>query len=227
MFRILIHDPDRLAIQDYRRALIAAGYTVRTISSAGEAGEIVANEETDLLITETGPEDEGVQLIHSIRQALSHLPIMVVTERDELSDMKKAFHAGADDYMIKPVRNEELVLRVRALLRRSGLLDGDRKVLGRTSVDYASMTVDTPDGSVMLPQKEFLLLYTMFSFPGRAFPKQQLKDEIWGFESNSDMHTVEVHIGRLRDKFISNRDFRIVTVRGIGYKVIPLQTDVS
>ena len=221
MLRILLYELDRQTNQDYRRALTSAGFTVRNASSVSEISEILAGDGGDLLITELEPGDAGMEIIRMVRHSEFPIPVIVVTARDEFADLKKAFEAGADDYMNKPVRMEELILRIRAVMRRAGQLNGDRHTLGNTTVNYSSMRVETPDGPVILPQKEFLLLYQLFSFPGRAFTKQQLKDDIWGFESNSDMHTVEVHIARLREKFRKNRDFVIETVRGVGYKVVP------
>jgi DNA-binding response OmpR family regulator len=221
MLRILLYELDRQLNQDYRRALTSAGFTVRSANSGAEIGEILTADGGDFLITELEPGDTGLEIIKTLHQSDFYIPIIVVTDRDDFNDMKKAFEAGADDYMTKPARMEEMILRIRAVMRRAGQLNGDRHSLGKTTVNYSSMRVETPEGTVILPQKEFLLLYQLFSFPGRAFTKQQLKDDIWGFESNSDMHTVEVHIGRLREKFEENPDFEIETVRGVGYKVVP------
>lgn len=227
MLRVLLYDLDRQVSQEYRRALTTGGFTVRSIYSIAEVSEILSGDGAELLITELEPGNTGFDLIESLRQSEFYIPVIVVTDRKDFADLKKAFEAGADDYMIKPVRTDELILRAQAVLRRAGQLNGKRYSLGSTYVNYASMTVETPDGPVILPQKEFLLLYHMFSFPGRAFTKQQLKDEIWGFESNSDMHTVEVHIGRLREKFKGNPDFEIATVRGVGYKILPKKASGS
>ena len=200
MLRILLYELDRQTNQDYRRALTSAGFTVRNASSVSEISEILAGDGGDLLLTELEPGDAGMEIIRMVRHSEFPIPVIVVTARDGM---------------------EELILRIRAVMRRAGQLNGDRHTLGNTTVNYSSMRVETRDGPVILPQKEFLLLYQLFSFPGRAFTKQQLKDDIWGFESNSDMHTVEVHIARLREKFRKNRDFVIETVRGVGYKVVP------
>ena len=113
-----------------------------------------------------------------------------------------------------------MVLRVGALLRRAQMINERRQVIGDTVLECDSLTVTTKTESMILPQKEFMLLYKMVSFPGRIFTRQQLMDEIWGYDSESDPHTVDVHIGRLRDRFRNNSDFRIVTMRGVGYKVV-------
>ena len=221
MLHILMVEPNREDGRIYRRVLVSNGFSLRSVESAREAAEAISAEDFDLVMTELElPGEDSEEFIRAIRRPAAGIAILVVTGRDSIEDMKTAFQAGVDDYMVKPVNLEEMILRIRALLRRSGQLSGERQVLGRTVVDYSSMTVETPEGTVMLPQKEFQLLYRLVSFPGRAFTRQQLKDEIWGLESNSDMHTVEVHVARLREKFKQNPDFEIVTVRGVGYKAV-------
>ena len=124
--------------------------------------------------------------------------------------------------MVKPVNVNEMVLRVSALLRRAQMISERRQVIGGTTMECDSLTVTTENGSMVLPQKEFMLLYKMASFPGKIFTRQQLMDDIWGYDSESDTHTVDVHIGRLREKFRDSKDFKIVTLRGVGYKVVRL-----
>ena len=130
--------------------------------------------------------------------------------------------SGTDDYMVKPVNVNEMVLRVSALLRRAQMISERRQVIGGTTMECDSLTVTNENGSMVLPQKEFMLLYKMASFPGKIFTRQQLMDDIWGYDSESDTHTVDVHIGRLREKFRDSKDFKIVTLRGVGYKVVRL-----
>ena len=136
--------------------------------------------------------------------------------------MRMGFLSGTDDYMVKPVNVNEMVLRVSALLRRAQMISERRQVIGGTTMECDSLTVTTENGSMVLPQKEFMLLYKMASFPGKIFTRQQLMDDIWGYDSESDTHTVDVHIGRLREKFRDSKDFKIVTLRGVGYKVVRL-----
>ncbi|MBQ8345063.1 MAG: response regulator transcription factor, partial [Clostridia bacterium] len=124
------------------------------------------------------------------------------------------------DYMVKPVNVNEMVLRVGALLRRSQIAHERKLTMGGTLMECDSLTVTTADEQLILPQKEFMLLYKMASSPGRIFTRQQLMDDIWGYDAGSDTHTVDVHIGRLREKFGDNPDFKIVTMRGVGYKVV-------
>ena len=134
--------------------------------------------------------------------------------------MRSGFASGTDDYMVKPVNINEMVLRVGALLRRARMVSEHRLRLGDTIMESDSLTVISHGKRMVLPQKEFMLLYKMASFPGRIFTRQQLMDEIWGYDSQSDLHTVDVHIGRLRDRFRDNPDFEIVTMRGVGYKAV-------
>ena len=145
---------------------------------------------------------------------------MMITAKDAFDDMRLGFISGTDDYMVKPINVNEMVLRVGALLRRAQMINDRRLTIGSTVMECDSLTVTYRGESMTLPQKEFMLLFKMASFPGKIFTRHQLMDEIWGYDNESDTHTVDVHIGRLRDRFRDNNDFRIVTIRGIGYKVI-------
>ena len=151
------------------------------------------------------------------------MPVLMITARDAFQDMQRGFVSGTDDYMVKPVNVNEMVLRVGALLRRAQMINERREIIGGTVLDYDSFCLLCGGDSVQLPQKEFLLLYKMFAAPGRVFTRQQLMDDIWGLETETDPHTVEVHVGRLRERFHDNPDFDIVTIRGIGYKVVRKQ----
>ena len=168
------------------------------------------------------PKVDGYELVRSLRDAGITTPVLMITAKDAYDDMREGFVSGTDDYMVKPVNVNEMVLRVGALLRRAQMINDRRQTIGNTVLEYDSMTVTSSEGSVQLPQKEFMLLYKMASYPGKIFTKQQLMDDIWGYESDAEAHTVEVHIGRLRDRFRDNPDFRIVTMRGVGYKVVKL-----
>ena len=166
------------------------------------------------------PVMDGYELVSSLRQAGINTPVMMITAKDAFDDMRLGFLSGTDDYMVKPVNVNEMVLRVGALLRRAQMINERRQTIGNTILECDSLTVTCNGESMVLPQKEFMLLYKMASFPGRIFTRQQLMDDIWGYESDSDTHTVDVHIGRLRDRFRDNPDFKIVTMRGVGYKVV-------
>lgn len=166
------------------------------------------------------PEMDGYELVSSLREAGNLVPVLMITAKDTFDDMRQGFLSGSDDFMVKPVDVKEMVLRVNALLRRAQMISERRLTLGSTVLEYDAMSVSSGGQTQILPQKEFMLLYKMASFPGRIFTRQQIMDEIWGIDTQTDPHTVEVHIGRLRDRFRNNGDFEIVTMRGIGYKVM-------
>ena len=162
---------------------------------------------------------DGYELVRTLRDAGNVTPILMITAKDAFDDMRQGFLSGTDDFMVKPINVNEMVLRVSALLRRAQMINDRRQIIGSTVMECDSLTVTTEKESFILPQKEFMLLYKMASFPGKIFTRQQLMDDIWGYENESDTHTVDVHIGRLRERFRESKDFKIVTIRGVGYKV--------
>lgn len=223
MFRILIAEDDCELRQLFGHVLIKKGYNVTGVSNGKEALEALDREFYDLIISDIMmPEMDGYALVRSLRDANSSIPVMMITAKDSFDDMQQGFMSGTDDYMVKPVNVNEMVLRVGALLRRAQMINERKQVLGDTVMECDSMTVKTAGKTYVLPQKEFMLLYKMASFPGKIFTRQQLMDDIWGYNSDSESHTVDVHIGRLRERFRDNRDFKIVTMRGVGYKVVKL-----
>lgn len=223
MLKILIAEDDRELRQLFSHVLVKNGYTVKGVSNGREALEALDNDYFDLIISDIMmPVMDGYELVRLLREAGSHTPVMMITAKDAFDDMRLGFLSGTDDYMVKPVNVNEMVLRVGALLRRAQMINDRRQVIGGTVLECDSLTVTTGEESFVLPQKEFMLLYKMASYPGRIFTRQQLMDEIWGYDSESDTHTVDVHIARLRERFRGNGDFRIVTMRGVGYKVVKL-----
>ena len=221
MFKILIAEDDRELRQLFQHVLVKNGYTVTGVSNGAEALEAIDAGYYDLIISDIMmPKVDGYELVRAIREAGQNTPVMMITAKDAFDDMRLGFLSGTDDYMVKPVNVNEMVLRVRALLRRAQMTSEHRQVIGNTVLECDSLTVRSSGESMTLPQKEFMLLYKMVSFPGRIFTRQQLMDEICGYDSDTDTHTVDVHIGRLRERFRGNTDFRIVTMRGVGYKVV-------
>ena len=221
MFKILIAEDDRELRQLFQHVLVKNGYTVTGVSNGAEALEAIDAGYYDLIISDIMmPRVDGYELVRAIREAGQNTPVMMITAKDAFDDMRLGFLSGTDDYMVKPVNVNEMVLRVSALLRRAQMTSEHRQVIGNTVLECDSLTVRSGGESMTLPQKEFMLLYKMVSFPGRIFTRQQLMDEIWGYDSDTDTHTVDVHIGRLRERFRGNTDFRIVTMRGVGYKVV-------
>lgn len=220
MFRILIAEDDRELCALFSRVLTKNGYSVTAVADGREALAAMERGYFDLIISDVMmPVMDGYEFVRALRESGDKTPVMMITAKDAFDDMREGFLSGTDDYMVKPVRLNEMLLRVGALLRRAQMNSEHRQVIGSTELSCDSLTVTTVGGSVVLPQKEFMLLYKMVSFPGKIFTRQQLMDEIWGYDTESDTHTVDVHIARLRDRFRDNPDFRIVTMRGVGYKV--------
>ena len=223
MLKILIVEDDRELRQLFSHVLTRQGYSVIGASDGIEALKIIDGDYFDLIISDVMmPGMDGFELAESLRNAGIMTPILMITARDSFDDMRRGFLSGTDDYMVKPINVNEMVLRVGALLRRAQMINDRRQVIGSTVMECDSLTVSVAGESMILPQKEFMLLYKMTAYPGKIFTRQQLMDEIWGYDSESDTHTVDVHIGRLRDRFRDNKDFKIVTIRGVGYKVVKL-----
>ncbi len=221
MFKILISEDDRELRQLFEHVLIKNGYAVTGVSNGQEALDAIDLQYFDLIISDIMmPVMNGYELVRALREAGLTIPVLMITAKDAFDDMRQGFVSGTDDYMVKPVNVNEMVLRVGALLRRAQMINERRQVMGATVLEYDSLTVSGNGQNIVLPQKEFMLLYKMASFPGRIFTRQQLMDDIWGYDSGTDTHTVEVHIGRLRERFRDNPDFKIVTMRGVGYKVV-------
>ena len=221
MNRILIVEDDVELRQLFARVLEKNGYQVETAEDGAEALKILGRGYVDLIISDIMmPVMDGNALVRALREDGVKTPVLMITAKSTLDDMREGFLSGTDDYMVKPVNVNEMVLRVGALLRRARMLSERRQRIGETLLECDSLTVSRAGRSMVLPQKEFMLLYKMAAYPGKIFTRQQLMDEIWGYNAEVDSHTVDVHIGRLRERFKDNPDFRIVTMRGVGYKVV-------
>lgn len=194
-------------------------YQVIQAKSGKQALNMLEQQHIDMLISDVMmPEMNGLELSAMLREANYQFPILMVTAKETLEDKKKGFRAGTDDYMVKPVDMEEMLLRVEALLRRAKINNEKQLTIGDVVLDYEKLTVQTPDETIELPKKEFYLLYKLLSYPKKIFTRAQLMDEIWGYDAEADERTVDVHIKRLREKFEHVTDFQIVTIRGLGYK---------
>ena len=192
MLKILIAEDDQELRQLFAHVLRKNGYQVEGVSNGQEALDALDNTYFDLIISDVMmPQMDGYTLVSQLREAGINTPVLMVTAKDAFDDMRQGFLSGTDDYMVKPVNVNEMVLRVGALLRRAQMIHERRQTLGNTVMEWDSLTVTWEGGSLVLPQKEFMLLYKMASFPGRIFTRQQLMDEIWGYETDSDAHTVE------------------------------------
>ena len=223
MLKILIAEDDQELRHLFSHVLMKNGYQVKGVGNGLEALEALDRDYFDLIISDVMmPVMDGYELVRQLRECGSTTPVLMITAKSEFDDMRRGFQSGTDDYMIKPVNVNEMVLRVGALLRRAQMINDRRLTIGSTVMECDSLMVETEGEMFILPQKEFMVLYKMASYPGRIFTRQQLMDEIWGYENESDTHTVDVHIGRLRERFRENKDFKIVTIRGVGYKVVKL-----
>ena len=221
MFHILVVDDDKNTRRLMRAVLEADGYTVTTAEDGVRALAELDREHVDLVVLDVMmPNMDGYAFCSALRAGRSELPVLMVSARQLPEDRKQGFLAGTDDYMTKPVDTEEMLLRIRALLRRARIVSERRIQLGDVTLDYDALSVSRPGETVTLPQKEFLLLYKLLSYPGKIFTRIQLMDEIWGADSDSGWETVTVHIGRLRRRFESWGEFEIVSVRGLGYKAV-------
>ena len=221
MFKILVVDDDKNTRKYFKAVLEADNYTVFSCSNGSEALEIMDKEYIDLIVLDVMmPVMDGYELTKSLREVRNEIPVLMVSAMQLPENIHKGFISGADDYMVKPVDETEMLLRIKAMLRRARIASERKIEIGGVVLDYDSQTVSRKDETVELPQKEFLLLYKLLSYPGKIFTRIQLMDEIWGAESDTGWETVTVHIGRLRKKFEGWEEFEIESVRGLGYKAV-------
>ncbi len=226
MFSILIVEDDPHTRRLMNAVLSRGGYSPITAQNGEDALEIMDRHHVDLILLDIMmPRMDGYEFTKLVREGGCDVPILMTTAKQTMPDKRRAFGLGADDYMVKPIDEEELLLRVSALLRRARIATEHRLTVGGTDLVYDSYTVSDKEGEHVLPQKEFLLLFKLLSYPGKTFTRRQLMDELWGMESDTDERTVDVHINRLRDRFRDNPDFEIVTIRGLGYKVRAAQRE--
>lgn len=219
MFDILVAEDDKNLRKLMSAILKQNGYNVLNASDGAEALDIMNEAHVDLVISDIMmPNMDGYTFTSELRQLDNTLPVLMVTAKETLEDKRKGFSAGTDDYMVKPIDMDEMLLRVAALLRRSRLINERRLLIGDIELDYDALTVSRKGDSVLLPKKEFYLLFKLLSYPKHIFTRQQLMDEIWGMDAEADERTVDVHIKRLREKFADFPEFEIVTIRGLGYK---------
>ena len=221
MFHILVVDDDKNTRLLLKAVLESEGYTVYAAANGEEALTVMDQQHIDLVVLDIMmPKMDGYEFTKTLREAQNNLPILMVSAKQLPADKKKGFLVGTDDYMTKPIDEEEMLLRIKALLRRAQIVSDRRIVIGEVVLDYDSFTVSRNDEVQELPQKEFLLLYKLLSYPGKIFTRIQLMDEIWGAESDTGWETVTVHIGRLRKRFEGWEEFEIQSIRGLGYKAV-------
>ena len=221
MFHVLVVDDDKNTRLFLSALLEDAGYTVTVASNGVEALEQMDRAHVDLVVLDIMmPQMDGYEFTRLVRESDANLPILMVSAKQLPADKHKGFAAGTDDYITKPIDDEEMLYRIKALLRRAKIATERRITVGNVVLDYDSMTVSRGEEVQELPQKEFLLLYKLLSYPGKIFTRIQLMDEIWGADSETGWETVTVHIGRLRRRFEGWEEFQIESVRGLGYKAV-------
>lgn len=221
MFRILVAEDDKGTQRLMQDTLADAGYEPILAADGQQALELLACRHVDLMVVDVMmPRLDGFALLSRLRRSGSQMPVLILTAKEAQADKRQGLRLGADDYMTKPADEEELLLRIGALLRRAQAISSRRLTVGNTTLIYDDLAVEWDGKITELPRKEFQLLYRLLSCPNKTFTRRQLMDEIWDLDTDSDEHTVNVHINRLRDRFKGNPDFAIVTVRGLGYKAV-------
>lgn len=221
MFHILVVDDDRNTRVYFEAVLRNNGYTVTVAENGEDALNVMDKEHIDLVVLDIMmPKMDGYEFTKTLRDCSVNLPILMVSAKQLPADKNKGFAVGTDDYMTKPVDQDEFLYRIKALLRRAKIANERKIVVGSVTLDYDSLTVTRGDEVQELPQKEFMLLYMLLSYPGKIFTRIQLMDEIWGSESETGWETVTVHVGRLRKRFEGWNEFEIESVRGLGYKAV-------
>lgn len=221
MFNILVAEDDTNTRKWLAAVLRANGFNPVLAEDGQAALDLLDHYPVDLLIADIMmPRLDGLNLTSQLRASGSTLPVLMLTARQMPEDKRQGFLVGTDDYMVKPVDDEEMILRIRALLRRAKIVSERRLTVGTVTFDYDSLSVSRDGQSQTLPQKEFYLLFKLLSYPDVIFTRLQLMDEIWGMDSETDDRTVNVHVNRLRERFGSWPEFEIITVRGLGYKAV-------
>lgn len=220
MFDILVVEDDINTQKLLCAVLKRGGYHTVTAQDGIEALEQMEKHCLDLIVLDLMmPHMDGYELCSQLREAGDDIPILMMTANQEISDKHRGFLVGTDDYMTKPFDEQEFLFRIKALMRRAKIASEHKVTIGTTVADYDTLTVSWGNQKLSMPKKEFQLLFQFMSYPNMIFTRNQLMDEIWGLESETDEHTLNVHINRLRDKLSDNPDIEIITVRGLGYKI--------
>ena len=221
MFNILVVDDYTHIRRLYEYTLEKNGYVPFTAANGKEALKLMESTHIDLIVLDVMmPEMDGYYFLKTIRDSGSEIPVLIITAKDSAEDLRKAFMLGTDDFMVKPVDEIEMLLRIKALLRRAKIGEEQRLTVGGTELLYDSFTVKRNGEEITLPKKEFQILFKLLSFPNKTFTRSALMEEFWSMDSESEARTVDVHINRLRDRLCGCDDFEIVTVRGLGYKAV-------
>ena len=221
MIHILVVEDDpklNRIVCDY---LSSNGYSAKGCLNPGEAYDAMYGTLYDLIVSDIMmPGIDGFEFAETVRGLNKTIPILFMTARDDIASKQKGFRAGIDDYMVKPVDLDELVLRVGALLRRANILDAKKMMVGNLTLDADALSASVNGAEVPITVREFNILFKLLSYPKKTFSRPQLMDEFWGMDSETSLRAVDVYINKLRDKFSSCNGFQIVTVHGLGYKAV-------
>ena len=222
MVHVLVVEDDVRLNQIVCTSLSTAGYAAHGCLNAREAFDLLYAGGIDVIVSDIMmPGTDGFELVSHVRSVDKKILILLMTARDDLAAKQRGFRAGIDDYMVKPIDVDELLLRIEALLRRARIEAEKRLVIGSTVLDAEEMSAYVGDKEIALTVREFNVLYKLLSYPRRTFSRAQLMDEFWSGETSASLRAVDVYITRIRDKFSASEDFKIVTVHGLGYKAVP------
>lgn len=221
MLNILIAEDDKNTLKWLSTVLQKEGFDILTASNGKEAIDIAFSKHIDLIVLDVMmPEMDGIEFAKEYRMSNTEVPILMISAKEQPDDRCTGLMSGADDYITKPIYAQELLLRIKGLLRRSQISTAHKLEIGNTVLDYDKLLVTVNGVSQSLPRKEFYLIYKLLSYPNKIFTRIQLMDEIWGIDTDSIDTTINVHINRLRKRFADCSDFEIVSIRGIGYKAV-------
>lgn len=219
MFNILVVEDNKIMRDLVKTYLTKNNYNVYEAIDGEKALKVLETSAIDLIVSDIMmPNMNGYELTQELRSANFQIPILMITAKDTIEDKKEGFSIGADDYMVKPADMDEMILRIQALLRRSKAVNEKKLEIGQTILDYSTLSIKKGDATYDLKPKEFYILYKFLSYPNKIFTRQDLMEEFWGFESESDPRTVDTHIKRIREKTKYIEDFEIETIRGLGYR---------
>ena len=221
MINILVVEDDLKLNQIVCKYLSDSGYNAKGCMSPKEAYDLMYNNLFDMIISDIMmPEIDGFEFAETVRGLNKTIPILFMTARDDIMSKQKGFKLGIDDYMVKPINFDELVMRVEALLRRANIMEERKMTVGNLSMDADAMTAKIDGNEINLTLREFNILYKLLSYPNKTFSRAQLMDEFWGVDSDTSLRAVDVYVTKLRDKLSECVGFQIVTVRGLGYKAV-------
>lgn len=222
MYNVLVVEDDANILKLMSIRLKKSGFNVLQAENAKEALDVIHSGDADIMVADVMmPGMDGFCLVEKIREEGNRMPIILATAKESLEDKKEGFNCGADDYMVKPIEHEELVLRINALIKRADFRREKKLTVGSVTLDYEKLSVYNDKGEeAQLSKKEFLILFRLISYPEKIFTKSQLMDEFWGYESDTYSDTVKVHINRIRNKIAKFPEIDVVTVRGLGYRGI-------